>query len=114
MFHLKVYLVILAGLVALFLGAIMDSRFSGHSGAGPEDLRAVSPLLPSADPGMNNSARYIRHLGLSTPGSAFPDFPAQPDYLPAGMMWPPPLTFVGLDDKPPMTGPTSENKAGSR
>jgi len=106
--------VILAVLVVLFLGTIMDSRFRGLSGARLRDLQATSPLLPSADPGMNNSARYIRHLGLSTPGSAFPDFPAQPDYLPAGMMWPPPSLFVGLTGKPPIAGTVSAGREVSQ
>ena len=88
--YLKIYMSILAVLAALLFGAVMDSRIRGNSEARLRELRTISPLLPSADPGMNNSARYIRHLGLSTPGSAFPDFPGQPDYLPAGMMWPPP------------------------
>jgi hypothetical protein len=89
-------MVILAVLVALFAGAIVDSRFRGQADARLRDLRTISPLLPSADPGMNNSARYIRHLGLSIPGSAFPDYPGQPDYLPAGMMWPPPRFWAGI------------------
>lgn len=104
MLHLKLYVLMLIVLVALFLGAIMDSRFSGESNATLRDLKIISPLLPSADPGINNSARYIRHLGLSTPGSAFPDFPGQPDYLPSGMMWPPPRTFVGLTNRLPIMG----------
>ncbi|MEW6139897.1 MAG: hypothetical protein AB1733_16865 [Thermodesulfobacteriota bacterium] len=87
---------ILGALVALFLGAIVDSLRRNGSDALLRDLKAVSYLLPSADPGMNNSARYIRHLGLSTPASAFPDYPGQPDYLPSGMMWPPLCTFVGI------------------
>jgi hypothetical protein len=94
--HLKIYLSILAVLVALLAGAILDSYLRGDTEARLEDLQRIAPLLPSADPGMNNSARYIRHLGLSTPGSAFPDFPAQPDYLPAGMMWPPPRFADGM------------------
>jgi hypothetical protein len=102
--HLKVYVLTLVVLVALFLGAIMDSHLRDTSGKAVRDLRAISRLLPSADPGIDNSARYIRHLGLSTPGSAFPDFPGQPDYLPSGMMWPPLRTFVGLTRRPPITG----------
>jgi hypothetical protein len=101
--YLKVYLTTLVVLVALFSGAIMDSHIRGHSAGSLRDLRVISPLLPSADPGMNNSARYIRHLSLSTPGSAFPDFPGQPDYLPAGMMWPPPRQFVGINSKVSMS-----------
>jgi hypothetical protein len=97
--YLKAYLTMLAVLAVLFAAAIIDSSIRGHPAANLKDLRIISPLLPSADPGMNNSARYIRHLGLSTPGSAFPDFPGQPDYLPAGMMWPPPLLFVGINSK---------------
>jgi hypothetical protein len=88
--YLKIYMSMLAVLAALLSGAVMDSRIRANTETRLRDLRTVSPLLPSADPGMNNSARYIRHLGLSTPGSAFPDYPGQPDYLPAGMMWPPP------------------------
>lgn len=104
MVHLKVYLLILAVLVALFFGAITDSHLRDTSGTAMSDLRTISRLLPSADPGIDNSARYIRHLGLSTPGSAFPDFPGEPDYLPSGMMWPPLSTFVGLTERPPITG----------
>lgn len=96
-------MIILAVLAALFFGAIADSRVRGHFNASVDNLRILSFLLPSADPGMNNSARYIRHLGLCTPGSAFPDFPGQPDYLPAGMMWPPPRSFIGITAKVPMT-----------
>jgi len=51
---------------------------------------------------MDNSARYIRHWGLSTPGSAFPDYPGQPDYLPSGMMWPPPPFFAGSAPQKPL------------
>jgi hypothetical protein len=98
--YLKVYLTMLVVLVTLFAWAIMDSFICQHSAANLKDLRTISPLLPSADPGVNNSARYIRHLSLSTPGSAFPDFPGQPDYLPAGMMWPPPRMFVGIPSRP--------------
>lgn len=97
--HLKLYISILAVLVALLAGIIMDSLFRGHSEERLRILKTISPLLPSADPGMNNSARYIRHLGLSTPGSAFPDYPGQPDYLPAGMMWPPPGFWDGITEK---------------
>ncbi|MBI5250175.1 MAG: hypothetical protein HY912_11835 [Desulfomonile tiedjei] len=95
MIRAKVYGAILAVLMVLFCGILVDSRFRGHSAVRLRDLRAVSKVVPSADPGMDNSARYIRHLGLSTPGSAFPDYPGQPDYLPSGMMWPPPPFFVG-------------------
>ncbi|MFC1834851.1 hypothetical protein ACFL2Q_08970 [Thermodesulfobacteriota bacterium] len=104
MIHLKFYMVILAVLVALFVGVITDSLIRSRSASVEKRLWTISPLLPSADPGMNNSARYIRYLGLSTPASAFPDFPGQPDYLPAGMMWPPPKEFVGLTDRPPIAG----------
>lgn len=97
--HLKLYISILAVLVVLLAGIIMDSLFRGHSEEGLRVLKTISALLPSADPGMNNSARYIRHLGLSTPGSAFPDYPGQPDYLPAGMMWPPPNFGDGIAKK---------------
>ncbi len=99
MLYLKIYLAILAVLVALFLGAIVDSLRRTGSEALLRDLKAISRVLPSADPGVNNSARYIRHLGLSTPASAFPDYPGQPDYLPSGMMWPPLRTFVGISNE---------------
>jgi hypothetical protein len=101
--HLKRYISVLAVLVALFAGIIMDSLFRGHSEERPRIFKLISVLLPSADPGMNNSARSIRHLGLSTPGSAFPDYPGQPDYLPAGMMWPPPGFWDGIPEKAPST-----------
>ena len=114
MLHLKVYMAILAVLVALFVGAIMDSHIRGRSRERLRDLRIISPLLPSADPAINNSARYIRHLGLSTPGSAFPDFPGQPDYLPAGMTWPPPRFFVGITGKVPLTTAIPNGKKVSR
>lgn len=103
MLHFRVYALILIVLVALFLGAIVDIHFRNSSNLALRDLKSISPLLPSADTGINNSARYIRHLGLSTPASAFPDYPGQPDYLPSGMMWPPPVTFPGLADKLPIT-----------
>ena len=96
MVHLKVYLIVLTVLVALFGAAILHSRLCHFSGGEATALKTISPVLPSADPGMDNSARYIRHLGLSTPGSAFPDYPGQLDYLPAGVAWPPPLQFTGL------------------
>ena len=108
MLHLKIYLVILTVLTALFLGAVGDSQVRGFSEGRLRVLQMVSPLLPSADPGMNNSARYIRHLGLSTPGSAFSDFPGQPDYLPVGMMWPPPSSFVGMSRKAGRAGNVNE------
>lgn len=101
--HLKIYISVLTVLMALFAGIIMDSLFRGHSQERLRILKTISALLPSADPGMNNSARYIRHLGLSTPGSAFPDFPGQPDYLPAGMMWPPPDFRDRIPEKAPST-----------
>jgi hypothetical protein len=107
-------MVIMAVLVALFAGAIMDSRLRGHTDARLRDLRTISPLLPSADPGMNNSARYIRHLGLSAPGSAFPDYPGQPDYLPAGMMWPPPRFWNGITGKDASVTVFSNGKAVPR
>jgi len=94
--YAKVYGATLAVLMVLFAGIIVDSRLRGPAASQLRDLRALSSVLPSADPGMDNSARYIRHLALSTPGSAFPDYPGQPDYLPAGIMRPPPLHFLGL------------------
>lgn len=99
MIHIKVYSLVLVALLALFGATLLHNRISEPS---PDELRPlenVSPLLPSADPGMDTSARYVRHLGLSTPGSAFPDFPAQPDYLPAGIMWPPPLRVGNSSDE---------------
>jgi hypothetical protein len=112
--HLKIYISILAVLAALFTGIIMDSLFRGHSEERLRILKTISSLLPSADPGINNSARYIRHLGLSTPGSAFPDYPGQPDYLPAGMMWPPPRFFGdGITEKAPSPPMVFGGKEGS-
>lgn len=110
MIHLKVYIAGLAVLTALFLGTIINSWVDRHDEARLKKLRILSPLLPSVDPGVNNSARYIRHLGLSTPGSAFPDFPGQPDYLPAGMMWPPPRVFIGITAQSPMTAAPPNGK----
>lgn len=52
-------------------------------------LMAISKVIPSADPGVVNSARYIRHYSITYPTSAFPDFPAEMDYLPSGMFFPP-------------------------
>ena len=52
-------------------------------------LKAISKVIPSADPGVVNSARYIRHYSITYPTSAFPDFPAEIDYLPSGMFFPP-------------------------
>lgn len=109
MLYLKIYLAILAILVAFFLGAIVDSLRRNGSEALLTDLKAISRLLPSPDPGMNNSARYIRHLGLSTPASAFPDYPGQPDYLPSGMMWPPLHTFVGIRNEFSISGSYTEH-----
>lgn len=88
--HLKTYTIILAFLLSLFFGIIIDSRTGGYTETQQKNLYRLFSILPSADPGINNTARYIRHLGLSTAGSAFPDFPGQPDYLPGGMMIPPP------------------------
>jgi hypothetical protein len=102
--HAKVYGAILAVLLVLFCGVLADSRFRGQAPVRMRELKAISVLIPSADPGMDNSARYIRHLGLSTPGSAFPDFPGQPDYLPSGMMWPPPPRFEGAAPQGPAFG----------
>ncbi len=93
--HLKTYCALVAVLVALFVGALVDSQLRCFPANTARRLKCISPLLPSADPGLNNSARYIRHLGLATPGSAFTDYPGQPDYLPSGMAWAPP-DFAGL------------------
>ncbi|AFM23394.1 hypothetical protein [Desulfomonile tiedjei] len=102
MIHAKVYGAILAVLMLLFCGMLADRLFRGHSAIGLGDLKAISRVLPSADPGMDNSARYIRHWAHSTPGAAFPDYPGQPDYLPSGMMWPPPPFFVGSAPQGPL------------
>lgn len=96
----------------MFFGMIADSQFRCRSSTGLQDLRAISEVLPSADPGMDNSARYIRHLGLSTPGSAFPDYPGQPDYLPSGMMWPPPSHFVGTTTREPLFQSSESSSEG--
>ena len=90
--YLRVYAVIMASLIALFAGVILHGKLVGRASRGKIEaaLQGMSPLLMSPDPGLNNSARYIRHLVLSYPGAAFPDFPAQQDYLPAGMVWAPP------------------------
>lgn len=94
MTHLKIYAVVLAGLLLFLLGAGLDSWIRGGNFS-PDRLKAVSVFLTSPDPAMNTSARYIRHLSLTYPGSPFPDFPGQPDYLPAGMAWAPPH-FPGI------------------
>lgn len=112
MIHAKVYGAALAFLLLLFGAILVDSRIRGHSTTRLDDLRAISSVIPSADPGMDNSARYIRHLGLSTPGSAFPDYPGQPDYLPSGMMWPPP-PFVGLASPLPLSEPAGLRNEGA-
>ncbi len=101
--------------MVLFCGILADSLFRSHSANLQGDLTAISKVLPSADPGIDNSARYIRHWGLSTPGSAFPDYPGQPDYLPSGMMWPPPSSFVGSAPQGPLFQPgKSTNKGAER
>lgn len=114
MIHAKVYGVILVFLLLLLVATLLDSRVRGHSATRLEYLKAISKVLPSADHGTDNSARYIRHWGLSTPGSAFPDYPGQPDYLPSGMMWPPPPFFVGLAPQGPLfqSGESAEKEAG--
>jgi hypothetical protein len=112
--HLKAYVIILAVLVALFFGAIVDSLVRHRSPATLRGLAVLSPLLPSADPGISNSARYIRHLGLSTPASPFPDYPGQADYLPAGMMWPPPEVFVGLNRPFPLIESARDGRGVSK
>jgi hypothetical protein len=89
--HLKIYSLILFVLLALFGATMLHSKLSTRAHDERLPLKNVAPLLPSADPGMDTSARYVRHLGLSVPGSAFSEFPGQPDFLPAGMTWPPPL-----------------------
>lgn len=81
-------LLILLGAWALFLGWWwQDQQALARREA---QLAVLIPGLPSADPGMVNAARYLRHYGLAFASSAFPDFPGQRDYLPSGMFWPPP------------------------
>jgi len=84
---LKIYGVVLAVLLLLFGGVVLHGWMG--NGSSIRQLRAARSFLPSGDPGMNTSARYVRHLALTYPGSPFPDFPGQPDYLPAGMAWAP-------------------------
>ncbi len=62
--------------------------------AGSDTVSTLAEILPSPDTGIDNASRYIRHLGLSTFQSAFPDFPGQIDYLPEGMTWPPPEIII--------------------
>ncbi len=57
-------------------------------------LKIISKILPSADPGVVNSARYIRHYSITYPTSAFPDFPGEMDYLPSGMFFPPDINIL--------------------
>lgn len=92
--HLKIYCAILAVLAGLFACAVLDSRIRSTSETSLKPLLHLASLLPSMDAVMDNSARYVRHLSLATPASAFSDFPGQLDYLPAGMAWGPPA-FVG-------------------
>jgi hypothetical protein len=93
--HLKMYCAILALLGVLFACAVIDSSARRAPETYSKPLQHVAPLLPSMDAVLDNSARYIRHLSLATPASAFSDFPAQADYLPAGIAWAPPA-FVGF------------------
>lgn len=110
---MKIYGIILVVLLAFFFEVLVDSRFRGHTATLLQNLKAVSAVLPSPDPGMDTSARYVRHLGLSTPGSAFPDYPGQPDYLPAGMMWPPPILFEGSPPQKPIFHPMESIRGGA-
>jgi len=52
-------------------------------------LKVLNKILPSADPGVVNSARYLRHYSITYPTSAFPDYPCEMDYLPSGIFFPP-------------------------
>lgn len=114
MIHLRIYAAVLVVLTAFLGAAIIHSRVNRPQAHALTALKTVSPLLPSADPGMDNSARYIRHLGLSTPGSAFPDYPAQPDYMLSGLTWPPPLPFLGISTRLDITGSAATGGAESR
>jgi len=92
----------MAVLTGLFGLAVLDSTQRSVSEVYLKPLEDISPFLPSADVGIDNSARYVRHLGLATPASAFADFPGQPDYLPAGMVCAPP-NFVDMVQSPAVT-----------
>lgn len=87
--YIKVYLAVLSVLVLMSAGIVIDNNIRGNAAIDclGSDLRGLAPLMMSADTAVNNSARYIRHRSLTYPGSPFPDYPGQYDYLPAGMAW---------------------------
>ncbi|HET56988.1 MAG TPA: hypothetical protein ENN35_00925 [Deltaproteobacteria bacterium] len=89
MIYIKVYLTVLGMLVLMAVGIIVDNGIRGTIEINrlKGDLRVLAPLMMTADTAVNNSARYIRHRSLTYPGSPFPDYPGQPDYLPSGMAW---------------------------
>lgn len=95
MVHLKIYFIILGLLISFIAGIFIDSRVRGEIEKQRVNLRKIVPIMMCSDLAMENSARYIRHLPLSYPGSAFPDYPGQSDYLPSGMAYPPP-DFPGI------------------
>lgn len=103
------YFAVMAVLIGLFGIAVLDSTLRNHSNQYLKPLKDISTFLPSADVGMDNSARYVRHLGLATSASAFADFPGQPDYLPAGMVCAPPNFADTLQTK---TGIHEDRYAG--
>ncbi len=87
---LKGFLLIWLSIGVFFLGFLGFYIKSKERLLGREKLlKAISRVIPSADPGVVNSARYIRHYSITYPTSAFPDFPAEMDYLPSGMFFPP-------------------------
>ncbi len=113
MHHAKSYLMILGILLLLASSAIIDNELRGGVGIDrlKHDLKELSPLMVSADTAVNNSARYIRHRSLSYPGSAFPDFPGQMDYLPAGMAWSA-IDFPGVETRLHIGGTSAEDMKG--
>ncbi|MCK9262351.1 MAG: hypothetical protein WDA72_01965 [Desulfomonilia bacterium] len=112
--HVKSYLVILGILLMLALSAVMDNGLRGGAGFDrlKHDLKELAPLMVSADVAVNNSARYIRHRSLTYPGSAFPDFPGQRDYLPAGMAWSA-TDFPGVETRLHIDGPSQRDLKGN-
>ncbi len=103
--YIRIYAAVLGILFLLLGGAFLHAWVK--EGIPLNRLRAARSFLPSGDPGMNTSARYIRHLALSYPGSPFPDFPGQSDYLPAGMAWAPPH-FPGVRTRIELEAPAFE------
>lgn len=114
MSYIKVYLAVLGILALMGAGIFIDNGIRGNIMIDclKSDLRELAPLMMSADTAVNNSARYIRHRSLTYPGSPFPDYPGQYDYLPAGMAWTI-IDFPGVNTRLEVEGVSASEQKGT-